>query len=77
MLLRAQLKRPLALDQLQPLEDAAAPPGRALEGVQPAAADEDQLIALGELGNGAVVQLIAQQIAADAGGRGEREVELG
>ena len=59
-----------------PLEDAALPPGRALEGVQPAAADEDQLIAFGELGDGTVVELVAQEITADAGGGGEREVEL-
>jgi hypothetical protein len=72
MSLGAELKGPLSLHQLQPLKHAALPPGRTLEEIQSAATDEDQLIALGELGNSAFEQLLAQEIAADAGRRGER-----
>ena len=68
-----QLEGALALDQLDPIEGALTPPRRALERVQAAPADEDQLIALGEIAHRLAVEALAQQVAADAGGRREPE----
>ena len=76
VLLLGQLEGPIRLDDLDAIEGALAAPRRALERVQAAPAHEDQLIAFGEIGHDLAVQPLAQEVAADAGGRREAEVQL-
>ncbi len=73
MLIRGQGKGAIVLDQLDAIEGAIAPPRGALERVQAATTDEDQLIAFCEIRHGFAVEALAQKIAADPGGRREAE----
>jgi hypothetical protein len=76
MVLLPEPDRVFALHQLDAVENAAADIGGPLEGIEPAARHEEQLVVLGQVRHEPVVDPAAQEVAADPGGRGQAGMEL-